>query len=100
MQLDAGKVTDKTNLTAYLEEIASDKGYKISDNQGSGDCMFYALSDQLELVNGKKISHGELRKSIVQYLKNNPNLVSYLGHKVSCFQWCETCAVNLCSAII
>jgi len=48
----------------------------ISDNEGSGNCMFYALSEQLKLVKGIKISHGELRQSIVQYLLNNPRLVS------------------------
>jgi len=41
-----------------------------------GNCMFYALSEQLNLVKGIKISHADLRKSIVQYLRKNPKLVS------------------------
>jgi len=76
MQCDVSKVNSNTNLSAELEEIASDKGFVISDNEGSGNCMFHALSEQLNLIKGIKISHGELRQSIVHYLRNNPKLVS------------------------
>ena len=76
MQRDVSKVSSNTDLLAELEKIASDKGFVISDNEGSGNCMFYALSEQLNFVKGIKISHGELRQSIVQYLRKNPKLVS------------------------
>jgi len=76
MQHSVSKVNINTDLSAELEKIASDKGFVVTDNEGSGNCMFYALSEQLNLVKGIKISHGELRQSIVQYLRNNPNLVS------------------------
>ena len=76
MQRDVSKVSSSSYLLAELEKIASDKGFVISDNEGSGNCMFYALSEQLNLVKGIKISHGELRQSIVQYLRKNPKLVS------------------------
>ena len=76
MQCDVNKVRSNTDLLAELEKIASDKGFVISDNEGSGNCMFYALSEQLNSVKGIKISHGELRQSIVQYLRKNPKLVS------------------------
>ena len=33
-----------------LEKTASDKGFIISDNQGSGNCMFHALAEQLTLT--------------------------------------------------
>ena len=39
--------------------------------------MFYALSEQLEIVKGLKIEHAELRQSLVQYLRMNPTLVSF-----------------------
>ena len=78
MQLGVSKVSSNTDLLAELEKIALDKGFVISDNEGSGNCMFYALSEQLNLVKGIKISHGELRQSIVQYLRKNPKLVSLL----------------------
>ena len=78
MQGDVSKVNSNTDLSAELEKIASDKGFVISDNEGSGNCMFYALSEQLDLVKGIKISHGELRQSIVQYLRKNPKLVGLM----------------------
>ena len=59
-----------------LEKIASGEDFVISHNEGSGNCMFHALSEQLNLVKGIKISHEELRQTIVQYLLNNPRLVS------------------------
>ena len=76
MQLDASKVKSRTDLSLGLQNIASDRGFRISDNQGSGNCMFYALSEQLEVVKGIKIPHGELRQILVQYLRDNPKLVS------------------------
>ena len=76
MQHSVNKVNINTDLLTELEKIASEKGFVISDNEGSGNCMFYALSEQLNLVKGIKISHGELRQSIVEYLGKNPKLVS------------------------
>ena len=76
MQRDVSKVSSSTDPLAELEKIASEKGFVTSDNEGSGNCMFLALSEQLNLVRGIKIPHGELRRSIVQYLRKNPKLVS------------------------
>ena len=76
MQLCASSVNNHTTLTEELTTIVSDKGFRISGNQGSGNCMFYALSEQLETVKGIKIQHGQLRQSLVQYLMENPKLVS------------------------
>jgi len=80
MQHHVSKVNSNTDLSTELERIASDKGFVISDNEGSGNCMFHALSEQLNLVKGIKISHRELRQSIVQYLRKNPKLVSIVTH--------------------
>ena len=74
MQLDASKVKSRTDL--LLRKIALDRGFRISDNEGLGNCMFYALSEQLEIVKGIKISHGELRQNLVQHLRRYPKLVS------------------------
>ena len=76
IQCDVSKINSNTDPLVELEKIASGKGFVISHNEGSGNCMFHALSEQLNLVKGIKISHGELRQSIVQYLLNNPRLVS------------------------
>ena len=72
----AGKATSKTDLSLELKRIASDKGFVISDNHGGGNCMFHALSEQLDFVKGIQISHEELRQTIVLNLKSNPKLVS------------------------
>ena len=76
MQLDASKVKRRTDLLLGLRKIALYRGFRISDNEGLGNCMFYALSEQLEIVKGIKISHGELRQNLVQYLRRYPKLVS------------------------
>ena len=67
--------TGKTDLSDELKNIALNKGFIVSDNQGLGNCMFYALSEQLDLVKGIRISHEKLRQTIVQFLKDNPTLV-------------------------
>lgn len=73
---DADQVHKKTNLSDDLIKIASGKGFIISENPASGNCMFYALSEQLERVRGIKISHQELRETLVKFLRETPNLVS------------------------
>ena len=77
MQLSASRVKSRTDLSLGLQNIASDRGFRISDNKGLGNCMFYALSEQVEIVKGIKIPHGELRQTLVQYLRSNPKLVSW-----------------------
>ena len=70
------QISSNTDPLSDLKKIASEKGYRISDNPGSGNCMFYALSEQLEIVRGERIHHFELRRSLVQYLREHPKLVS------------------------
>ena len=38
--------------------------------------MFFALSEQLRLIKGIQMSHAELRRTIVQHLREYPRLVS------------------------
>ena len=40
--------------------------------------MFFALSEQLDLIKGIQMSHDVLRGTIVQHLRENPRLVSTL----------------------
>ncbi len=65
----------KTDLSEDLQKIADDKGFIISDNPASGNCMFYALSEQLQSVKGIQISDQELRKTLVEFLVKYPSLV-------------------------
>ena len=68
----------KTELSQALKRTALEKGFAISDNQGEGNCMFFALSEQLDLIKGIQMCHDELRRTIVQHLRENPRLVSVL----------------------
>ncbi|CAH3044911.1 unnamed protein product [Porites evermanni] len=56
LQCDAEQVSKKTNLPSDLTTIAANKGFVVSDNQASGNCLFYALSEQLQSVKGIRIS--------------------------------------------
>ena len=76
IKLEARREASKTELSLNLKRIALEKGFVISDNQGDGNCMFFALSEQLDRIKGIKITHEELRRTVVQYLKDNPRLVS------------------------
>ena len=76
MKCDPNKFHKKIGLSDDLQKIASDKGFSICDNPGSGNCMFYALSEQLQSVKGMQISETELRKKLVECLRNSPKLVS------------------------
>ncbi len=77
MYCDPNKFNKKTDLSEDLQKIAADKGFVISDNPASGNCMFYALSEQLQSVKGIQISDRELRKTLVDFLRKYPNLVSH-----------------------
>ena len=78
MHDNAGQVTRETNLVLQdLRKIASDKGFRVSDNQGSGNCMFYALSEQLQSVLRIRMQHEEVRNTLVQFLKKNRQLVGW-----------------------
>ena len=70
LRCDADQVCNKT--------VAAKKGFLVSDNQASGNCLFYALSEQLKSVKGIQISHKELRNTLVQFLRENANLVRRL----------------------
>jgi len=74
---DANKIYRKPNIISDgLSKIASRRGFVISENEASGNCMFYALSEQLKHVKGIEVSCQELRKTLVRFLKENPKLVS------------------------
>ena len=66
----------KTDPSLNLKKKANEKGFEISDNRGEGNCMFFAISEQLEFIQGVKLSHRKLRKKVVRHLKKNPTLVS------------------------
>ena len=87
MREDTGKRSSETaDFVSDLEKNAFHKGFLVSDNRGEGDCMFYALSEQLEFVQGFQYSAKELRKELVEYLRQHPKLVNKL---YSCYMYFE-----------
>ena len=80
----------ETGLYENFKRNIKEKGFSISDNQGGGNCMFLALSEQLHLKKGIKISQAELRQTVVQYLKKNPTLVSVSGFLTQVIQVCSS----------
>ena len=79
LRCDADQVGNKTILPSNLRTVAAKKGFLVSDNQASGNCLFYALSEQLKSVKGIQISHKELRNTLVQFLRENANQVRWLN---------------------
>ena len=77
---DAEMAKNKMNLSTSLEQIALDKGFRVVNNQGQGNCMFHALSDQLKLVMRISVSHEQLRHAAVDYLGSDE-----AAALVSCF---------------
>ena len=76
IQLDALSETSQTELSLNLQRTAQEKGFVISDNQGEGNCMFFALSEQLDVLKGMRMSREEIRQTVVHYLMDHPTLVS------------------------
>ena len=66
-------------LKDELSKAVSDMDFIVSDNEGKGNCLFHALSEQLK--NGEKdpIPHDVVRETLVQYLRDNPKMVSFVG---------------------
>ena len=67
-------------LRDKLQEAASDRGLIVSGNHGGGNCLFHALSEQLEIVLKIQIPHDKLRETLVQYLEKNPKIVSFVWY--------------------
>ena len=76
IQLDARRETSQTELSLNLKRTAQEKGFVISDNQGEGNCMFFALSEQLAAVSEMRMSQEEIRQAVVHYLMEHSTLVS------------------------
>lgn len=74
MHHDADNCTKKADLSQGLQMNASKKGLHIVGNEGKGNCMFHALCDQLKFKKEIVITHQELRKKLVEYLRQHPSL--------------------------
>ena len=110
MHQDVDEESVKTfkDFLSNLKKNAFVKGFRISDNPGQGNCMFYALSEQLKFVKRIQCSAAELRQELVQYLGQNPTQVNklccgYFGwnsqHKLIIF-FCLLYLCTLCVKVI
>lgn len=70
------RYVERSNPLRDLEIAALGKGFEVFPNQGQGNCLFHALSDQLDIVIGIKIEQSKVRRTLVQYLRNNPTTVN------------------------
>ena len=59
-----------------LEKLALANHFRLEDRGGEGDCQFRAIAHQLLVVKGLQIGHMELRSQIVEFLRQNPNMVN------------------------
>ena len=78
-QIEQQAWEDTNDNKTWLFENFKKKGFLMSVNEGEGNCMFLALSEQLDLKKGITMSQAELRKTVVLYLKKNRTQVSVLG---------------------
>ena len=61
-KMEAYRDAGKTDPLLNLKKIAYERGFVISDNQGEGNCMFFAISEQLDLIKGEKLSHKKTKE--------------------------------------
>ena len=78
------------DITDGLIDAVLDMGLIVSDNDGKGNCLFHALSEQLETVKKIKIPHDELRKTLVQYLRNGRFCLVF----ISAIKNCVNCSLS------
>ena len=60
----------------------SPRGLSVEDVGGAGDCMFHAVSRQLQIHTGQVISPSEIRLQAVQYLIDHPHTVSITDYRL------------------
>ena len=57
-----------------LQAVAQTYGVSILDTPKDGNCQFHAIAQQLQIQTNKQMSADEVRKAIVQFLRQNPVL--------------------------
>ncbi|XP_035689680.1 uncharacterized protein LOC118424976 [Branchiostoma floridae] len=69
------RVEDDSRPDTYnrLARHVAESGLTFRDEvPKDGNCMFHAVADQLFRTEGRQISHGDLRKQVVDYLRGCP----------------------------
>lgn len=63
----------------HFEDKIGSKGWKIrGQTPGDGNCFFWCLSDQLDLLGISQQTHTELRNRVVQHMKTIPQVQVFI----------------------
>eukprot|EP01060_Flectonema_neradi_P029982 TRINITY_DN4262_c0_g1_i1.p1 TRINITY_DN4262_c0_g1~~TRINITY_DN4262_c0_g1_i1.p1 ORF type:complete len:198 (+),score=29.93 TRINITY_DN4262_c0_g1_i1:106-699(+) len=74
----------------------SKAGRTIYEVPSDGNCLFYAISHQLECTDRKEVSAGALRKMCANYLRSNPDFfVPFLEESIDFSDYCNKIADTL-----
>ena len=73
-----------SNAEKDFENLAQSFDYKVVQVKGDGNCLFRSVSKSLKLNLNIKYNHKELRQMVVDYLKNNTEILDlYLEYVTS-----------------
>ena len=70
-----------TQCYQRLNYLATERGFIIQDVPADGDCLFSAISVQLENVGIQRIESRDLRSAVAQYMEQNPMITSELHYR-------------------
>ncbi|CAH1781419.1 unnamed protein product, partial [Owenia fusiformis] len=62
------------NPSELLEDVVNKHGLTGVENDGTGDCLFQALSHQMAYTQTANIDHRDLRQNLVTYVMHHPQL--------------------------
>ncbi|XP_072043457.1 uncharacterized protein [Amphiura filiformis] len=72
--------TSESQVVKYLEENCKKLNLAFhGKTPGDGNCLFNAVSDQLDLLNLPHQSPSDLRQSVVEFLRRNPSIQAQDG---------------------
>ena len=64
-----------------LRCLASERGFVIKDVPADGDCLFSAISVQLESIGIQKVESRDLRSAVADYMEQNPMVTEELHYR-------------------
>ena len=73
------KSISKANVTSKASQLKINlqrAGLKIRRRvPKDGNCLFHALCDQLKRIRNSRVRYMELRRSVIEYMRNHPTVV-------------------------
>ena len=69
---------DFANVQHAFETKVYDKGWQVrGDTPADGNCLFWAVSDQLDKNGCETFTHTQLRSNAISYIKNSGQVCIY-----------------------